>query len=66
MAMNENISKRSVRNRTSPNMHNSKSNEHESVSVQIKHLNFGKVVAWTRLALRKSQNDTIWDTVIKQ
>ncbi|OIT08161.1 PREDICTED: protein OSB2, chloroplastic-like [Nicotiana attenuata] len=28
--------------------------------VQIKHLNSGKVVAWTRLAVRKSQNDTTW------
>lgn len=31
-----------------------------AVPVQIKHLNSGKVVAWTRLAVRKSQNDTTW------
>lgn len=28
--------------------------------VQIKHLNSGKVVAWTRLAVRKSQTETTW------
>ncbi|PHT52890.1 Protein OSB2, chloroplastic [Capsicum baccatum] len=31
-----------------------------ALPVQIKHLNSGKVVAWTRLAVRKSQNDTTW------
>lgn len=31
-----------------------------AVPVQIKHLNSGKIVAWTRLAVRKSQNDTTW------
>ncbi|KAL3649085.1 hypothetical protein CASFOL_005488 [Castilleja foliolosa] len=28
--------------------------------VQIKHLPSGKVVAWTRLAVKKSQTDTVW------
>lgn len=31
-----------------------------AVPVQIKHLNSGKIVAWTRLAVRKPQNDTTW------
>ncbi|KAL3531279.1 hypothetical protein ACH5RR_010601 [Cinchona calisaya] len=28
--------------------------------VQIKHLSSGKVLAWSRLAVKKSQNDTAW------
>ncbi|CAA2975716.1 OSB2, chloroplastic-like [Olea europaea subsp. europaea] len=28
--------------------------------IQIKHLPSGKVLAWSRLAVKKSQNDTVW------